>query len=43
MWGWLGLGLLAALILAGSIVLVPSPAAAFGTIEGGDSIWSTNG
>jgi len=33
--GRLGPALLSALVLAGCVVLVPSPAAAFGTIEGG--------
>ena len=35
MWGRLGPGLLALLVLSGSVVLVPGSAAAFGTIEGG--------
>jgi hypothetical protein len=35
MWGRLGPGLLASLVLSISVVLVPSSAAAFGTIEGG--------
>jgi hypothetical protein len=35
MWGILGPGLLASLVLSSSIVLVPSSAVAFGTIEGG--------
>jgi hypothetical protein len=35
MWGRLGPGLLASLVLSGYIVLVPNSAAGFGTIEGG--------
>src|SRR4051794_1071505 len=35
MWGGLGPGLLVSVILTGWIVLLPSSAAAFGTIEGG--------
>jgi len=35
MWGRLGPGLLASLVLSGIIVLVPNSAAGFGTIEGG--------
>jgi hypothetical protein len=35
MWDRLGPGLLVLLVLSGSVVLVPGPAAAFGTIEGG--------